>query len=1230
MTFQTRKLGIASAFSLLTVFSSFNAFAGPGALPKIPLFDTNQPVDPNIFYTIDDSGSMDWEIMFSPGVTSFTANQGRADVGGTRRSWMIPGWPTDGGGWTNSGVMPSLESNPDTWIFRNHIGNTLYYNTESNYTFWPGKTVGGTDLYGPALVTSVQKRPGTAADAKDITIKTANPYLPTFCIWDGDHPDNIANNTKIGIDEDDPHTCVKIHPDTDTSLYGQGRTYDEELQNFANWMQYYRKREYAAKFAIGTVINATDSAYMGLRLINSGHKHNLKTMTDKTNKSNLLSTYYTDLVQGGTWLRKNLQSVGEMFKGPNAILPQEDGGECQQNFNILMTDGFWNGDTPSGIGHEDGDGNTLFDGKTEEGNYGDTHSGTLADVAMYYYENDLRDDLLNKVPTKTGVDLNEKQHLVNYTIGFGLKGTLDPTTDPNEKNPATPFVWPQPVRDQPTTLDDLWHAAYNSRGLYLGANNSEELLNSLITAVVDITDRADTAAAAAVTSAQLTTDTIVYLARYNTVDWTGDVLAHKIQVLPNGAVDPTGKLEISPAWSAANKLGTRTAAREIITYDNSPTSVGGIPFKWDATGTPLTTAMQDDLKTRCVTSTSTSTTTSPITSTRCFDLGDKSYCKVSKDFWTNECTDQFPKITRRGKTQYYCYKPDPVTTTTATSSCAVEADDVGIARAAYIRGELSEIDAETHDFRPRPTITLSNGSKLPSLIGDVVNSGPVFVGAPNLNIPDKEPFPVGINGYSNYKEAQKGRTGVVYAGSNDGMFHAFIAENSTASSNDGGEELLAYIPSYLFSTDGQAGLHYLTDKTYSHMFYNDLTATVADVNISGSAWSTILVGGQRAGGQGYFALDVTNPDSFSETNAASIALWEFSSNDDPDLGYTYSRPQIGMLNDKTWVAIFGNGYNQDGADGMAKLFILKLSGPGPDKVWDLGTDYVKISTGSNLPSAPNGLATPALADIDVNGTIDRAYAGDLNGDLWVFDLSGNFTSLASVTSTKLFTTAGNRPITTQPNLAFHPSQPTTPSNVPNIMAYFGTGQFLVLDDKSDAAKLNKDYFYGVWDKSDANASNAGVQPTNLVQQTYTAVGRVLTKLPVDYQNPAVFGWTIALDDPGERSITNSAVRGDVVFFNSSVPTNEPCATNGYGYTWAVDLATGSSPDLPVLDTDDNGVLDGKDAADNGDVSGALHMDSFPTDNTFTDKVKFTGKDPLAIVQLTQPRLGRFSWQELLK
>ena len=254
-----------------------------------------------------------------------------------------------------------------------------------------------------------------------------------------------------------------------------------------------------------------------------------------------------------------------------------------------------------------------------------------------------------------------------------------------------------------------------------------------------------------------------------------------------------------------------------------------------------------------------------------------------------------------------------------------------------------------------------------------------------------------------------------------------------------GKEVLAYIPGNLFSTGLKQGLHTLTDPTYAHRYYVDLSPAVSDVHIKTCVgicptlgtdvanWRTILIGGERAGGRGLFALDVTDPSLFSEANAADLVLWEFSDSDDGDLGYVYGEPIMALMNNGKWAAIFGNGYNSTGNatgdDGEAQLFIVFLEG-GLDGAWTLGTDYIKISTEVGTLAALNGLSAPAVLDLDGNGTADRVYAGDLEGNMWVFDLSSategswDVAYKQVVTEKPLFTALNNasqpQPITSRP------------------------------------------------------------------------------------------------------------------------------------------------------------------------------------------------------------------------
>ena len=156
----------------------------------------------------------------------------------------------------------------------------------------------------------------------------------------------------------------------------------------------------------------------------------------------------------------------------------------------------------------------------------------------------------------------------------------------------------------------------------------------------------------------------------------------------------------------------------------------------------------------------------------------------------------------------------------------------------------------------------------------------------------------------------------------------------------------------------------------------------------------MLVGGLAGGGQGLYALDVTNPDgspdspSFDESNADRILLWEFNDTDDKALGFTYGKPVIRKMANGKWAAIVSGGYNN--SDSKAYLFVIFLDGPKGgvgNTTWRPGIDYIKIPTGVGSLSTPNGLAPPFAADADGDGLVDFVYAGDLFGNFWKFDVS---------------------------------------------------------------------------------------------------------------------------------------------------------------------------------------------------------------------------------------------------
>ena len=485
----------------------------------------------------------------------------------------------------------------------------------------------------------------------------------------------------------------------------------------------------------------------------------------------------------------------------------------------------------------------------------------------------------------------------------------------------------------------------------------------------------------------------------------------------------------------------------------------------------------------------------------------------------------------------------------------------GTARLEYLRGDRSH-EGKGFGFRTRG-----------SALGDIWHSSAVYVGKPGQSWPDSGGgFPAGPDKYSVFASAQSSRTPIVYVGANDGFMHGFLASN--------GKEVIAYAPSALFSASISAGYHRLSDPNFNHNnLYVDGTPTISDVFFAGpntktKTWRTVLAGTLGGGGRGLFALDVTDPSTFRESNAAKTVLWEFTNANDAHLGYTYSRPTITLMNNGRWALITGNGLEDTATDrtgGQAQLFIIYLDG-GVDGTWTYGTDYLRISTGSGSTSSRNGLLSPAVVDLDRNGTADRIYAGDLLGSLWSFDVSKTTDTKWSLAHNgqSLFSGSSGQSITTKPTVIRHPT--VTDGSAPNLMVLFGSGRFLADGDKT---RSNTQSFYGVWDNN-----TGGLTRSNLARQTFllddaSKRARVLDPyLKVEYEKMTgrQYGWYIDLPAKGERVVSEALVRGGIVYFNSIIPDVSVCASGGGGWEMSVKTENGGSPDAPVFDFNEDGAV----------------------------------------------------------
>ena len=502
-------------------------------------------------------------------------------------------------------------------------------------------------------------------------------------------------------------------------------------------------------------------------------------------------------------------------------------------------------------------------------------------------------------------------------------------------------------------------------------------------------------------------------------------------------------------------------------------------------------------------------------------------------------------------------------------------DGLGQDRLNYIRGDRSK---ESSPFRKRN-----------KLMGDVVNSGVVYSGAPATSISTSD--------YAAFYTANKNRTPAVFVGANDGMLHAF---NGTT-----GDELFAYIPSWI-----APNLPALTQPTYAtaHQSYVDGTATIGDAQLGSNAtdWKTVLVSGTGGGGQGVFALDVTTPTSFTTNNV----LWEFTHTDDVDLGNVVGRPQILKLRTSAssattptykWFAVFGSGVNSYVADstgsfgsGAPSIFLLDLSKP-IGTAWSLGTNYYKISfpfDATRATTMPTGI-TNFRATLGLKREVTAMFVGDLHGNLWKLDFSTRSASDWNVNKLSAFnkgtsaspdpyplfvarsgaeTTDGTstetrRPIVVAPTIAFGPKPGT-------YYVLFGTGKFMEVSDKTNT---NTQSFYMVYDDgtSTGDTLTSGVTRASAVsgRQRLKAGSASATAVTVpayslgravnntDSANPRS-GWVFDFPGSGERQSNFATIFGTNVIFGSLIPgattgTIGCQQANGGGTQYTVNIASGN-------------------------------------------------------------------------
>jgi len=263
---------------------------------------------------------------------------------------------------------------------------------------------------------------------------------------------------------------------------------------------------------------------------------------------------------------------------------------------------------------------------------------------------------------------------------------------------------------------------------------------------------------------------------------------------------------------------------------------------------------------------------------------------------------------------------------------------------------------------------------------------------------------------------------VLYLPTHDGILHAFRVDrpNGAVEDPDWGRELWGFIPNHLLTSlqqlpDGKRtvldGSPVLKDIILSR------TRSTLDTE-SASAWRSILLVGDREGGRGLSALDVTDNRrdywqvlwevsatkgrclaGFPTCNPGGPALFQ---NDFSLLGWSFGRPEMGVVQvcpggassclqgnlEEVAVAVVPGGSGKDLAAGSGRvLYVIRL---------DTGEKMAEFRSGqANVDSSCAGTNQSIDSDLVGNVTcfstfpgtyLSRCFVGDKAGRLWRLEI----------------------------------------------------------------------------------------------------------------------------------------------------------------------------------------------------------------------------------------------------
>lgn len=793
--------------------------------------------------------------------------------------------------------------------------------------------------------------------------------------------------------------------------------------------------------------------------------------------------------------------------------------------------------TPNSMGFGYVIGGTLQDGFH-------AHSG----INSYTYDDIGTDDCASGCVTADDESTQE------YDVGTSTAGTL--------KNPlwyaskwggyeskvynSTTKQWEYPTEPPKDAVSGVWEEP----DAFFYSTDPRNLEQSLDEALGYIAETAGSASAVATNSTRVDGERLVYQARFDSRQWSGQVLAFKMDA--NGDVitlQSDGKTSAA-VWDTDTRVvfPGNHLTRKVYTYNN--TSNVGVEFLW----------------------------------------------------------------ANLSSTQQTLFK-------------GTDTDTLAQDKIKWLRGDRSK---EGSDFRERA-----------SLIGDIVNSDPAYAGQQKyswyrLPVTYKSDGTVdtdayGATTYRDYvanKKAPTARVPMLLVGANDGMLHVL--------NGDTGSELFSYVPRGVLNRLGQVPNPDYTSGG-KHIYTMDGSVFVGDVydaSHSTQKWRTYAVATLGAGGKGVFVLDITDIDKDGNGfDPAKHVILDWTEAELPDMGNVLSRPIIAPMKDGNWYVIFGNG--PENTLGKSQLILINLS--------------TKTAITKEVSGSSGGLMAPALLP-NQDMLIEFAYAGDLSGNIWKFDLSDKLTSKWEVAyGGDPFVTLRDKddklqPITSAPTLGLRFANGSVPSAT---MVYVGTGRYLYNSD--NVPKSDVQSFYGLADEDgavkplsdiwkDKDDRDTVLHKKEISKEEFSSTQKRSIReikgegrFPADTTDTKVNwaskkGWYLDLIPPassaqGEMVISKPLLIYDRLIFPTLIPSDQSCDAGGKG--WIMDLsAVGDRYDATHRVLPESGLSMEDPAMSLSEAIESGENIYIPVSNIKGEIVVEKGKTPLKAPK------GRSSWRQI--